>query len=173
MTAQLRLPIVDELVDSTEHVRPRTRGECADGPRPCPWASCRHNLAVDVVDDLRRHGAPPEVIEHEIPDGRPSCALDVADEGAEDGPAVADMLGVSRQFIHLIVETALTRLAALPITFEMMRAFEHAETHDGLLTDDDEAYSLKFSMATQRAFKRVVLGGKSEGLALLKERKAG
>lgn len=28
--------------------RPKTRGECADGPRPCPWVSCKHHLYLSV-----------------------------------------------------------------------------------------------------------------------------
>jgi hypothetical protein len=28
--------------------RPRNRSECKDGPRPCPWVSCRYHLALDV-----------------------------------------------------------------------------------------------------------------------------
>jgi hypothetical protein len=26
--------------------QPRTRDECRDGPRPCPWVSCRFHLLV-------------------------------------------------------------------------------------------------------------------------------
>ena len=29
--------------------RPRTRADCLDGPRPCPWASCRHHLLFEVA----------------------------------------------------------------------------------------------------------------------------
>lgn len=32
-------------------VRPVTVGDCRDGPRPCPWLSCRHNLLLDVLED--------------------------------------------------------------------------------------------------------------------------
>lgn len=28
--------------------RPRTRADCVDAPRPCPWASCRHHLLLEV-----------------------------------------------------------------------------------------------------------------------------
>src|SRR5688572_18051569 len=28
--------------------RPRTREECRDGPRPCPFVACRHHLYIDV-----------------------------------------------------------------------------------------------------------------------------
>jgi hypothetical protein len=35
---------------------PRTRAECKDGPRPCPWIECRHNLmdqscVLDLVEE--------------------------------------------------------------------------------------------------------------------------
>src|SRR5689334_22794199 len=33
--------------------RPRTVGDCRNGPRPCPWVSCRFNLLLDVD----KHGA--------------------------------------------------------------------------------------------------------------------
>ena len=29
-------------------VRPRTRADCIDGPRPCAWVSCRHHLALTI-----------------------------------------------------------------------------------------------------------------------------
>src|SRR5262249_28750008 len=37
----LMFPPVDE-------PRPRTRAECAEGQRPCPWVSCKHHLYLDV-----------------------------------------------------------------------------------------------------------------------------
>jgi hypothetical protein len=29
--------------------RPRTRGECRAGPRPCPWIGCRYHLLIEVT----------------------------------------------------------------------------------------------------------------------------
>lgn len=49
-----RLPIVgDGAIDEAEirraqKQRPKTRADCANVPRPCPWAGCRYHLAVDV-----------------------------------------------------------------------------------------------------------------------------
>jgi hypothetical protein len=40
--ALLRLPVLN---------RPTNRSECKDGPRPCPWISCRHHLYLDVDDE--------------------------------------------------------------------------------------------------------------------------
>src|SRR5688572_23421296 len=36
------------LYPETDYDKPRTRAECADGPRPCPFISCKHHLYVDV-----------------------------------------------------------------------------------------------------------------------------
>src|SRR5690606_3867534 len=35
------------LYPETDYWKPRTRAECVDGPRPCPFVSCRHHLYVD------------------------------------------------------------------------------------------------------------------------------
>lgn len=62
-----------------EHVfdRPRTRGDCVDGPRPCPWASCRYNLRIDVTEG----GTLKLNHDGELEDMAETCALDVADRG--------------------------------------------------------------------------------------------
>lgn len=47
MSAAHKLPLV-EWGDS----RPKTRGECVDAPRPCPWVSCRHHMLIhDIYDN--------------------------------------------------------------------------------------------------------------------------
>ena len=32
-------------------MRPRTRGDCVSGPRPCPWVGCKYHLALDLLTD--------------------------------------------------------------------------------------------------------------------------
>lgn len=46
-------------------LRPRARGECERGERPCPWATCRHHLGSWTLDS----------------DADETCSLDVADRG--------------------------------------------------------------------------------------------
>ncbi|NUQ78861.1 MAG: hypothetical protein HUU21_35500, partial [Polyangiaceae bacterium] len=36
------------LYPETDYYKPRARGECVDGPRPCPYVSCQHHLYLDV-----------------------------------------------------------------------------------------------------------------------------
>lgn len=43
----VRLPVIQQ----PELVRPRTVADCANGPRPCPWVGCEHNLLIDVMGD--------------------------------------------------------------------------------------------------------------------------
>lgn len=90
--------------------RPRTRGECEGGPRPCPWVGCRHNLYLEVTTAgsllLRNPG-------QEVWDVPPaaSCALDVADRrGGLTGAEMAEILGVSRQRASQIERTAQERM---------------------------------------------------------------
>ncbi len=135
MTTRHHLPVLQpapELADAYRAPRPRTRAECIDGPRPCPWVSCRHHLALDVheVEGTRdrpptlrlngrsvaglRQGASAAVVAmfveatlERLASMRASCALDVADQGRQKVRVVAEHLGVTRK--RLVAEVALAR----------------------------------------------------------------
>jgi hypothetical protein len=65
-----------------DRARPKMRGDCENGPRPCPWVSCRYNLYLDVADN----GSLKLNFPDRDPDQMPatgSCVLDVADRVAE------------------------------------------------------------------------------------------
>lgn len=112
--------------------RPRTRGECVDGPRPCPWVSCRHHLLLDISVPVVR---PPSLVLARADRARLSeyaaaslvrawindaaaeldrmpetCALDVADRGAMASERVAELIGVSRQRVDQIGADGLAKL---------------------------------------------------------------
>lgn len=57
---------------------PMTRGDCVNGPRPCPYVSCRYHLYLDVTSKGGLKLNFPDLEPHEL---NPSCALDVADSG--------------------------------------------------------------------------------------------
>ena len=71
---------------------PRTRGECAALPRPCPFPGCRHHLAADS------RGGVPFLY---------SCALDVADDGAHSLEEVGEILGMDPAVVREIEVGAL------------------------------------------------------------------
>ncbi len=81
---------------------PKTRGECANGPRPCPWESCRYHLSMR---DYHCRGAALA-----SRDKRESCALDVADQGPHFLDEIAKLFGVSRERVRQIEGAALRKM---------------------------------------------------------------
>lgn len=67
---------------------PPTRGECATGPRPCPWTGCRYHL----------------------PGAEQTCALDVASWGGATLEQVAALLNLSVETVQAIEAAALAKL---------------------------------------------------------------
>jgi hypothetical protein len=45
------IPLIEEILPP----KPKTRGDCAAGPRPCPWVRCRYHLLVDRIPGILRH----------------------------------------------------------------------------------------------------------------------
>lgn len=94
--------------EDTAAERPRTRGDCDNVPRPCPFVSCQYHLYVDVSP---RTGA----IKLNFPDLQPdelaeSCCLDVADRGGEALEQVGAFMNVTRERVRQVEVRALLRL---------------------------------------------------------------
>ena len=89
--------------------RPRTRADCVDGPRPCPWVGCSHHLYLDVNPE---NGS----IKFNFPDIEPwdletSCSLDVSSEEGATLDEVGDFMNLSRERIRQIEVQVLEKLA--------------------------------------------------------------
>ena len=124
MTSDLRRPtavlaaIEIDLLDYAEELaiqRPRTRGECVDSERPCPWVGCRYHLYLDI-------NAASGAIKLVFPDLDPSeiahsCALDVADRGGAKLQEVGNVLNVTRERSRQLEVKAL--FAAHAVAHEM------------------------------------------------------
>lgn len=86
--------------------RPRSRAECEDGPRPCPYAGCRYHLGYEVL----RTGSIVEVYSGtEIWDMPHTCALDFA-ETPHTLDEVGAVLQLTRERVRQIEEQALAKL---------------------------------------------------------------
>ncbi len=110
--------------------RPRVRGDCANGPRPCPWVSCRYHLALHVTATGSIQIAPfaenntyrsRQKFDAEEASDRvvawanenDTCALDVAERELEGMTleAIGDRLGgFTKAAIQLHERQALLRL---------------------------------------------------------------
>lgn len=110
-------------VPRTRRRLPLTRAECEDGERPCPYVACRHHLALDVVGQKYRlvdqsldptHDpvlgcAPIDVVDIRM--RTPSCALDVAEDGEHTLEEIAEYLGLTRERVRQVEETAMRKMA--------------------------------------------------------------
>lgn len=94
--------------------RPRTRGDCVGGPRPCPWVSCAHHLALHVT--------PAGAAKVMFPDGdggvdfdimAETCTLDVADRLEELSLIkTAELMGLTQARVHQVDGWARRKTAA-------------------------------------------------------------
>lgn len=86
--------------------RPFVRADCGV-ERPCPWAGCRHHLALEV--NGRNGSLKLNQPDSEVPDMIATCSLDVADEGPHTLEEVASFLNVTLERARQLEEIALRR----------------------------------------------------------------
>ncbi len=91
--------------------KPRTRAECAEGPRPCPFVSCKYHLFVDVSP--RTGAIKLNFPDLEVWDLAESCSLDVADKGGTTLEDVGAIMNLTRERIRQVEVKALAKLEAL------------------------------------------------------------
>jgi hypothetical protein len=109
--SQRELELGRVLYPEQDHEGPRTRAECADGPRPCPYVSCKHHLYVDV--SARTGAIKLNFPDLEVWELGESCALDVADRGGATLEEVGTIMNLTRERIRQLEVTALAKIEAL------------------------------------------------------------
>lgn len=119
-----------------EFGRPKTRSDCIDGPRPCPWMSCRHNLLIEVNEDTGGIYTTRNIEGDELP----TCSLDVADEGGHDLAEVGEILGITFQATQVIESRALAKLREEhgPELREILRGYAEAQRPVSLMEEQSE-----------------------------------
>lgn len=109
------------LVDDMWYERPRSRADCADGPRPCPFVSCKYHLYLDVKDEtqsIKINFPHLEVWEMEE-----SCALDVAEKGGLTLEEVGRIMNLTRERIRQVEAVGLEKLKATGLVSDIDRVF--------------------------------------------------
>jgi hypothetical protein len=99
------------LFPETDYYKPRARAECVDGPRPCPYVSCKHHLYLDV--SARTGAIKLNFPDLEVWDMNETCALDVADRGGTTLEDVGAIMNLTRERIRQVEVKALAKLEAL------------------------------------------------------------
>ena len=94
--------------------RPKTRGECANVSRPCPYVSCKYHLYIDVNPSTGS-------IKINFPDLEPweladTCALDVADRGGITLEEVGEIMNLTRERVRQVEMRGLMKLKYLDDT---------------------------------------------------------
>ena len=110
--------------------RPRTRGECENDIRPCPWVACKHHLYLDVNPETGS-------IKINFPDLEPwemseTCALDVADRSGITLEEVGEIMNLTRERIRQVEVRGLLKLKMA----STLEAFDGAESSPRSHFDD-------------------------------------
>ena len=104
-------PELDATMREIEAARPRSRADCASGPRPCMFISCKHHLYLDVnpaTGSIKLNFPDKEV--WELAD---TCALDVADRGGITLEEVGAIMNLTRERIRQVETRGLLKLRAM------------------------------------------------------------
>jgi hypothetical protein len=97
--------------DMEDVERPRTRAECSDAPRPCPFVSCKHHLYLDV--SARTGAIKLNFPDLEVWEMSETCAIDVADRGGTTLEEVGAIMNLTRERIRQVEVKGLAKLASL------------------------------------------------------------
>ncbi len=88
--------------------RPKTRGECKEGMRPCPWVTCKHHLYLDVNPETG--SIKLNFPDLEVSEMAETCSLDVADRGGITLEEVGEILNLTRERIRQVEVRGLLKL---------------------------------------------------------------
>ncbi len=92
----------------TDYWKPRTRGDCKDMERPCPFVSCKYHLFIDVHPV--RGSIKVNFPDLEVWEMTESCALDIADRGGITLEDVGVIMNLTRERVRQLETQGLGKL---------------------------------------------------------------
>jgi hypothetical protein len=104
-------PELKSLLAELDAKRPKTRGDCVEGHRPCPFVSCRFNLFVDV--NPKTGSVKMNFPDKDLDEVGDTCALDVADRGGITLEEVGTIMNLTRERVRQLEARGLLRLRVL------------------------------------------------------------
>ena len=108
MREQRRMMTRGEVLEIVDYERPTHRTECAHGPRPCLFVSCKHNLYLDV--NVETGSIKFNFPDKEIWELKETCALDVAERGGITLEEVGEILNLTRERVRQLEMSALEKI---------------------------------------------------------------
>lgn len=86
---------------------PQVREECINGPRPCPFVTCKHHLYLDVHP--RTGSIKINFPDMELEEMTESCSLDIADKNEATLEQVGTLMNITRERVRQLERIALIK----------------------------------------------------------------
>lgn len=99
------------LYPELDYWKPRTRADCVDMERPCPYVSCKYHLYIDVHPV--RGSIKVNFPDLEVWEMTETCALDVADRGGITLEEVGEIMNLTRERVRQVETAGLGKLSAI------------------------------------------------------------
>lgn len=99
------------LYPEEEYWRPKTRTECVDMERPCPFVSCKYHLYIDVHPV--RGSIKLNFPDVDVWEMTETCSLDIADRGGITLEEVGEIMNLTRERVRQVETTGLAKLEAV------------------------------------------------------------
>ncbi len=104
-------PELQALMTELDATRPKTRADCGEGERPCPYVSCKYNLYVDV--NPRTGSVKMNFPDKELWELAETCALDVADRAGITLEEVGVIMNLTRERVRQLEMRGLAKLRVI------------------------------------------------------------
>src|SRR6195256_2125613 len=126
-------PELQSLMAELAATRPKVRGDCVAGQRPCPYVSCKYNLYVDV--NPRTGSVKMNFPDKELWEMNETCALDVADRQGITLEEVGVIMNLTRERVRQLEMRGLSKLRV--IADDEPRAQAQIDAANAAADDDD------------------------------------